>query len=106
MTAKKTAATPVKPAATLAKAGAKPALAEQRSKKVATRPVSAPVPAKAQAKAAPAKAPGKAAAKAAEDLKAKQGAKGKTGPVSKKENVRDENFVDVEADIEAEVEGV
>jgi RNA polymerase primary sigma factor len=84
MTAKKPAPAPVK---TAAKAAAK----------TATKAVAKPTPAKAQSKAAP--------AKAVEDLKNKKGAKGKAGPVGKKEDVRDEDFVDIEADVEADVEG-
>jgi RNA polymerase primary sigma factor len=84
MTAKKTAPAPVK---TAAKAAAK----------TATKAVVKPASAKASAKAAP--------AKAVEDLKTKKGAKGKAGPVGKKEDVRDEDFVDIEADVEADVEG-
>src|SRR6187431_44755 len=79
MTAKKTAPAPAKAAA-----------------KAAPKAVAKPAPAKASAKAAP--------AKAVEDLKTKKGAKGKAGPVGKKEDVRDEDFVDIEADVEADVE--
>ena len=100
MTAKKTTAKPVLPT----KAGAKPASAPKPVLKVAAKPLPAkPV----AAKAAPAKPLSKAAAKAAEELKLKKGAgaKGKTGPVGKKENVRDEDFVDIEAEVEADVQG-
>ncbi len=104
MTAKKNAAAPVK---SMAKTAAKPAA------RPAVKPVAKPValPAKAGARPAsakplpktvPAKTSSKAAAKAAEELK-KKGAKGKLGPVGKKEDVRDEDFVDiVEAELEAE----
>ena len=87
-----------KPAAPVAKTAAKPAKA---AAKLAPVPPAAKKPV---AKAAPAKPLGKAAAKAAEELK-KKGAKGKPGPVGKKEDVRDEDFVDIEADVEADVEG-
>ncbi len=94
MTVKKTAAAPVKPAAKpIAKPAAKPALP---AKAGGTRP--------APAKASPAKPTTKAAAKAAEELK-KKAAKGKAGPLGKKEDVRDEDFVDIDAEIEADVEG-
>ncbi len=94
MTVKKTAAAPVKPAAKpIVKPAAKPALP---AKAGGTRP--------APAKASPAKPTTKAAAKAAEELK-KKAAKGKAGPLGKKEDVRDEDFVDIDAEIEADVEG-
>jgi len=103
MTAKKTAAKTTLPAKTPAKAapGEKRAAPAAAAKKA----VAKPVPAKPLAKTAPVKTSAKAAAKAAEELKTKPGAKGKAGPVSKKENVRDEDFVDIEADIESEIEG-
>ena len=99
MTAKKT------PAKTTPPAKAAPVEKHAAPTAAAKKAGAQPVPAKAQAKAAPAKTSPKAAAKAAEELKTKPGAKGKTGPVSKKENVRDEDFVDIEADIEGDVEG-
>jgi RNA polymerase primary sigma factor len=103
MTAHKTAAKPTPSV----KAPAKRAPIEKLSTAAARVAKAAPksVPPKPAAKAAPAKAAGKSAAKAVEDLKAKHGAKGKVGPIGKKENVRDEDFVDVEADIESDVEG-
>ena len=99
MTAKKT------PAKTTPPAKAAPVEKHAAPTAAAKKAGAQPVLAKAQAKAAPAKTSPKAAAKAAEELKIKPGAKGKTGPVSKKENVRDEDFVDIEADIEGDVEG-
>ncbi|MDP1692289.1 MAG: RNA polymerase sigma factor RpoD [Burkholderiaceae bacterium] len=101
MTAKKTTVKTAKPAAAPAKAGLKPARADQPNKKLAAKPV----PVKAQARAAPAKPGNKGAAKAVENLKGQKGAKGKPGPLGKKENVRDEDFVDIEADVETDVEG-
>ncbi len=103
MTAKKTATktpTPVKAPAKGAPA-AKHAAPAVAAKKAVTKPVAA----KPQAKAVPAKTSPKANAKGSADGKDKPAAKGKTGPVSKKENVRDEDFVDIEADLEGEVEG-
>ena len=103
MTANKTAAKPTPSV----KAPAKRVPIEKTSTAAAhaKKPAAKPVPAKPAAKAAPAKTAAKGAAKAVEDLKAKHGAKGKAGPLGKKENVRDEDFVDVEADVESDVEG-
>ena len=104
MTAKTTAAKTTLPTKASAKAAPveKHAAPAASAKKAAAKPAAA----KPQGKTAPAKTgPKAAAAKAAEELKTKPGAKGKTGPVSKKENVRDEDFVDIEADIEGDVEG-
>jgi len=106
MTPKKTAAKPVTPAKASAKPtpAHKPAAKKPAAKPVPAKPVAKPA-GKPAAKAAPAKPASKAAAKVAEDLKTKKVAKGKAGPVGKKEDVRDEDFVDIEAEVEAEVEG-
>ena len=119
MTPKKTAATTTKPAAksagkTAAKLPAKSAAAVPKlgSKSAAPaehagkKPAAPAAAAKAfAAKGTPVKAAGKAAAKGVEDLKGKKGAKDKPGLLGKKEDVRDEDFVDIEADVEADVEG-
>ena len=74
-----------------------PPAAPRSTAKLAAKPAAKP--------AAPAKTlTAKASVKAVEDPKAKKGAKGKAGPVGKKENVRDEHFVDIEAE-EVDVEG-
>ncbi len=96
MTAKKTATKPVPPA----KAAVKPV---QGGTPAAKKAAAKPMPPKPVAKTAATKPATQAAARAAEDLKIKKGAKAKTGPVSKKEDVRDEDFVDVEADVDGEV---
>ena len=103
MTAKKTATKTAPPAKTLAKAAPaeKPTTLAVSGKKAPGKPAAA----KPGVKAAPVKTSPKPGAKAVEESKAKPGAKAKTGPVSKKENVRDEDFADIEADIEGDVEG-
>ena len=98
MTAKKTAAKP----ATSAKAAAKPAPAAKTPAKTVP---SKPAVAKPAAKTAPATPASKGAAKAAEALKAKKGASGKSGPASKKEDIRDEHYVDHDSDVDSEGNG-
>ena len=99
MTAKKTAAK----TATPAKVGAKPApAAKAAAKNVATKPAVA----KPAAKTAPAKPASKRAAKAVEELKPKKGAKGKTGPAGKKDSAHDDDYVENDADVDTEVDGV
>ena len=98
MTAKKTAAKP----ATSAKAAAKPAPAAKTPAKTVP---SKPAVAKPAAKTAPATPASKGAAKAADALKAKKGAKGKSGPASKKEDIRDEDYVDHDSHIDSEGDG-
>ena len=103
MTAKKTATKTAPQAKTPAKAA--PVETHATLAVPSKKAPAQPVPAKPGAKTALGKGSPKAGAKAFEELKDKPGAKTKTGPVSKKENVRDEDFVDIEADIEGDVEG-
>jgi RNA polymerase primary sigma factor len=108
MTAKKIAATPTKSPAKHAAASArvKPAPAQSAGRPAGAKaaPAKAQAEAKAQAKAAAAKPAGKAVTKIVEEIKGKKGAKGKLGPLGKKEDVRDDDFVDIEAEVEAGIE--
>ncbi len=104
MTAKKTAApSPAKSA----KASSKPGADGRPVKKSGTAqapaaktPAKTATPGKAAATKPVAKAAVKAGAKPIEDAKAKKGGKptgsAKVGPAGKKEDVRDEDFVDIE----------
>ncbi|MEO7853055.1 MAG: RNA polymerase sigma factor region1.1 domain-containing protein, partial [Rubrivivax sp.] len=100
MTAKKTAASSTPSAAPKPASRPAPKPAAKTDAKAAARPEAV--------KAATAAA--KAGAKPVDDAKSKKGAKGKAGPLSKKEDVRDEHFVvidaeEVDADVEAADEG-
>ena len=102
MTAKKTAAKSVVPS----KGSTKPApAAKTAAKKTATKsPVEKEKPA---GKAVPVKPASKAAAKTADAVKPKQagkGGNGKSGPASKKENVRDDDYVDHDAETESDTD--
>jgi RNA polymerase primary sigma factor len=112
MTAKKTAAPE---ASKSPKTSGKSAASDKAVKKGSAAPAPVKIPAravspgKAVAAKPAAKPVVKTVARPPEDSKAKKGGKpvagAKVSPAGKKEDVRDEDFVDLETDVEAEVEG-
>ena len=102
MTAKKIAASPTASASSTSAASSVAASASKAAVKPTTRPAAKP---DAKAAAKPEATKTKAGAKPADDAKSKKGLKGKAGPLAKKEDVRDEHFVDIEVEeVDAEVE--